>query len=190
MTEPTPEWEVQDVPIPDHSASKNLYDAPLEESSNGRTKSGPTRTGSLFRASRPAEKRAKATKSPPPENRPGQFIQPLEDLYTLIAVGVMPFKPAVSMTILGPAQEGGEKTVARNCAEAWDELAQKNESVRRALKTLTTAGVYGAIVMAHAPIAMAAMQGTEIEKRFNPAAAMEDMLRKQAEEDTEGTTGV
>lgn len=182
-----PDWAVpEDVVVPDHSASKDGWGG--EPSSNGR-KSEPTRTGSLFRASRTAEKRAKTTKSAPPENVPGQFVQPLEDFYNLIAVGVMPFKPAVSMVIMSPvdAENPTGKTVARNCAEAWDELAQKNESVRRALKTLTTAGVYGAIIMAHAPIAMAAMSGTEIEKRFNPAAAMEDMLRQEAERTDEDT---
>ncbi len=184
MTDLTPEWmQPEDTPIvPDHTASKDPYEVPVAQ--NGH-KSGPTRTGSILRATRPGEKRAKAPKGPPPENKPGQFVEPLTDFYNTVAIALMPFKPAVAMTIMTPAREDDTRTVAENCAIAWDEAAQKNESIRRALKTFTTIGVYGALFIAHAPIFMAGIQGTELEKRFNPAAAMEDMLRKEAEKDTD-----
>lgn len=115
-------------------------------------------------------------------NRPGQFIEPLETFYNTMAMVLMPFKPEVSMVIMSPAgpstEDGVEPpTVARNCAVAWDEAAQRSEVVRNFLDSFTTISVAGKLLAAHAPIALALMP-----PRFSPAQAMEDMLKRRAQE--------
>jgi hypothetical protein len=117
-------------------------------------------------------------------NKPGQFIEPLTDMYTGIAMVLMPFKPAVSMTIMSPVHEPTDEvpnpiTVAENCARAWDEAAQRSERVRLMLDGFLTVGVWGAVLTAHIPILLAAAPS------MNPATAMEAMLRRQQEQESD-----
>jgi hypothetical protein len=191
MTIPDPfdNLSFDDVPpvVPNHHASVPL-DAiadPFEKPKE------PTRTGGILKAMTGRTKEHKSTRttgrartSPPPENRPGQFVQPIEEFYTFLGIAAMPFKPAVAMTLLSPppgVEDPTAPTVAHNCAVAWDEVAQKNEAVRRALKTFTTVSVWGALITAHVPILMAAIDGTDLAKRFNPATGAEDFLKSQGE---------
>lgn len=120
-------------------------------------------------------------------NKPGQFVEPLTDFYTMAALTLMPFKPQVSFAILGPSRNLTEDeqenpdlaaqvpTVAENCARAWDEAAQRSERLRGMLDTFLTVGVLGTLVAAHTPIIMAVAGD-----RFNPAVAMEAMLKREA----------
>jgi hypothetical protein len=119
-------------------------------------------------------------------NKPGQFVEPLTDFYNTVALVLMPFKPEVSMTIIGPSRPQSDEevrkdiqppTVAENCARAWDEGAQRSESLRRVLDGFLTVGVVGTIIAAHTPIIMA-IAGDKL----NPAAAMEAMLRREAKD--------
>jgi hypothetical protein len=117
-------------------------------------------------------------------NKPGQFVQPVEDLYTMIAMGLMPFQPEISMTIMSPSKsvddlEEGERvedipTVGKACAIAWDQAAQRNESVRRVLDGLTGVGVWGTLIGAHMPLIMIGMRNTPMMRRYtNPAEEKE-----------------
>lgn len=118
-------------------------------------------------------------------NVPGQFIEPVEDFYNLMGMVAMPFDPEFSMTLMSPhkeatAEEPEPPTVAHRCAVAWDEAAQRSESVRRALDRFTTATVLGTLVAAHAPLLLVlAKNHTPFGARLDPAKAMEDMLRKR-----------
>lgn len=170
--------------VPNHRASEGTPQS-----------SEPSTAKQLFRRSQPREKARTTRTAPPPENVPGQFVQPLEDVYSTLAMAMFPFKPQVAMAIIGPAREPTEEelakrieppTVAHNCAVAWDEVAQKNESVRRVLKSMTTVGVWGGLFMAHAPILAAVMAETSMPNPFSPVSGAENLLREQAERNAEG----
>lgn len=138
-----------------------------------------------------AKPRARNVKSPRPRkvvpNVPGQFVGPLTELYTGAALLLMPFEPELSITLVsphrGPTEEDPKPvTTAERCAVAWDEAAQRNESVRRMLDGFLTVSVWGALIAAHAPLLMIlAKNHTKFGAKFDPAAAMEEMLRRQAE---------
>ncbi len=116
-------------------------------------------------ASSPREKRSE------PPSRPGEFVEPIEKLYTTVAVFAIPFDQQCASAILQVDQQekiiqfdGTEtdnpnygKSVARLCAESLDKAAQTNDSLRKVLRMLTTGGTWGAVVAAHAPIIMAVM---------------------------------
>lgn len=192
MTEP---WQEQ-TPEPLDLASLSITDAPAPEHivPNHWASSTVDKPEAKRRTVR--ERLMGATKTqprnvkPPKErkhvpNRPGQFVEPVENFYNTVAMVLMPFKPEVSMVIMSPAGPSTEDvpeppTVARNCAIAWDEAAQKSESVRNFLDSVMTVGIVGQLIAAHAPILIAAMPAS----KFNPAAAMEEMLRRRSEQGT------
>lgn len=64
-------------------------------------------------------------------------------LYASIAMPVMMFKPATGQAI-------AENT--ESCADAWMQLAEENDSVRRTLLMLIEGGAWGAVIAAHLPI--------------------------------------
>lgn len=111
------------------------------------------------RKSNPAGPRTiKARDSIP--NKPGQFVEPLQKMYAGLAFTLMPFDQEAAMVIMDNAEK---------CAVSLDEAAQKNESLRRILKSMTSVGVWGAVIAAHAPIAMVLL------KNHTPLfSAMED----------------
>lgn len=125
-------------------------------------------------------------------NVPGQFIEAVEDFYNLMGMVAMPFDPEFAMTMVSPHKEPTPEnpeppTVAHRCAVAWDEAAQRSESVRRMLDSFTTATVWGALAAAHAPLLLIlAKNHTPFGARLDPARAMEDMLRKRAAQEEEG----
>lgn len=80
---------------------------------------------------------------------PGAFVEPLTQLYAMLGVGLSPVSPKTAATIVAQAVP---------CAEAWDKAAQENEAIRKALESLTKTSVYGALIMAHAPIAISALR--------------------------------
>lgn len=127
-------------------------------------------------------------------NIPGQFIEPLTDLYNGLAFVAMPFKPSVSMALLAPSKKPTEDnptplTVAENCAKAWDEAAQRSESVRRFLDSMMTASVWGGLIAAHIPLAAALLEGSSLAEKMNPATAMDAYLRRLAEHSEEDSQG-
>jgi hypothetical protein len=195
----TPQWNdgTETSPV------ARLFDIPLEDSDGPHVRPNHHATvdGEVQEAPKPASPfRERFLKNKPPKdsvrdtrplkaqkvvpNKPGQFVEPLTDFYNTMALVAMPFKPEVSMAILGPCRPQTEDevakdvqppTVAENCARAWDEGAQRSESLRRVLDTFLTVGVVGTIIAAHTPIIMA-LAGDKL----NPAAAMEAMLRREA----------
>lgn len=126
-------------PVPDHRASRD------------------DRRRSIFNRSRrgaesPASQPPRAPRRTPRErnaipNRKGQFVKPLTNLYTM---GGMAFMMRGDGTCGTAVIENAAK-----CATALDELAYKNEAIRRALWTLTRTSDYGMVLAAHAPILLA-----------------------------------
>lgn len=184
---------VEDVPhrTPDHNATAgddmSTVDRPtLRGSKPGIFGQRTTKTGAPGARN---VKPGKEKRSVP--NKPGQFVERVHDLYMTVALFAMPFDAEISMYLMtktpdivkedGSTVEG--QSGAMRCAIAWDEAAQRNESVRRFLDGLLAASVWGALIAAHLPILFAiAKNHTPLGAKFDPAAAMEAMLRRQQEQ--------
>jgi hypothetical protein len=78
-------------------------------------------------------------------------------LYTFGAAGIMPFR-------MKTAQAMAES--AETCADAWVDLAKKNDSVRRVLLMLIEGGAIGALFAAHLPIIMTLLPETALSGMF------------------------
>jgi hypothetical protein len=97
--------------------------------------------------------------------RAGMFVEPVTQLYTLMGLGLSMVDKHDVTHIDDNGQEHVEHGVplcgqaivqnAHDIGTAWDNLAQKDERVRKALMTLTRASVWGEIVVAHTPLMMA-----------------------------------
>ena len=92
-------------------------------------------------ARRPARARAKAPVRPLEALR-----KDLVDLYTGLGLLAKPFLPLPALVLVKQSED---------CADAWVRAAEKNAAIRRALEGFSAASVYGALIMAHAPIAIA-----------------------------------
>ena len=78
--------------------------------------------------------------------RGGSLKTPLLKTYSAIGQTVFAFDQECGAAILQSAE---------SCAESLDILARQNEAVRKALEALTKTTVFGAVIAAHLPIAMA-----------------------------------
>lgn len=88
-----------------------------------------------------------------PASKPGEFVDDLERLYKMAAMGV-DFMDGMR----GNLDHNCGDTINDNAHEIavkWDELAQKDDSVRKMLRMLTQGSSWGGLMMAHAPIALA-----------------------------------
>jgi hypothetical protein len=106
-------------------------------------------------------------------------ITRIEDYYHMLAFALMPFKPEVAEAITAitmlPDDEGhlileGPKR-SRICAEAWYELAEQNDAVRRFILMLVESGAWSKLFAANAPILIAALPDdalTRLAGRFMP----------------------
>ena len=156
---------VERVSIPDPEAAAptgGLFeelsaaaDAASTAPDQGTPESAGSRGERLARAARgrkePASKTARvktATTVREPASKPGEFVEALTPIYTAIGVAVS-FRDRDG--ICGPAIVSN----AEKCAIAWDELAQKDPAVRRALRTMTRGSAWGAVIAAHGGIALA-----------------------------------
>ncbi len=147
-------------------------------------------TGRLFgrgrdRAREPRATRVKASK-PAPAYQPGAVYESALKLYGGFGLVMMPIRPAVAMTVLGPAKAPTEDnptpiSVAENCAQAWEDAAKVYPWVRKFFEVGTNAALIAALLTAHLPIAMAFLEGTELGAKLNPAEAMERFLREREE---------
>lgn len=98
-------------------------------------------------------------KKPMPSMAPSALRQGLIDFYQGVAIVAMPFKPQLAMSISAQAEA---------CADAWIELSKTNPAIKRFLIGLVTTSATGALIMAHAPILIAAAMA------FVPAFAERD----------------
>jgi hypothetical protein len=78
--------------------------------------------------------------------RKGQYIEPLMQLYTTLGTVVFTFDNVCGEAVIVSAE---------NCAKSLDELAYTNDSVNRALFSLTQTSASAAVLIAHMPILMA-----------------------------------
>lgn len=136
---------IEDAPVPNTGASKPRRSVPGLDGLLGRTPPGDE-------SPRQAAARAKARSAKPPlppeVKKPGYFKEPIAQLYGWVAMGLMPIDPVCA---------NGLMESAVTAAEMWDELAQKNDTVRRMLYSLTKTTLMGQLVAAHAPLLGAIM---------------------------------
>lgn len=133
-----------------------------------------------------APRATKAPPKPPPPYQPGKVRDAVLEMYGGVAFFVMPFKPAVSMTMLGPAKPVTEEnpeppSVIENCADAWEAAAKQYPFVRKMMEGGIGFAVVAGLLLAHAPILAAVVEGTPIAEKLSPASAMEAYLKRTAE---------
>lgn len=88
--------------------------------------------------------RGRPSKAP---SRPLEALRKdLVDLYAGMGLLAKPFLPLPALVLVKQAED---------CADAWVRAAEVNPVIRRVLEGFSTASVYGALIMAHAPIAVA-----------------------------------
>lgn len=79
------------------------------------------------------------------KGRQSQLQRELANMYSLAGVAVFQFNPPLAQTILAQADP---------CAESLYKLAQQNPKIKRALESLTQTSAWGAVIIAHLPIAI------------------------------------
>jgi hypothetical protein len=147
-------------PIPDHTAS---MDEPAPGAPSGDKPKRRLLPGAGSRDSGPRESRRQTgpreRKPLPPIPRNG-FAPEVTKMYVTMAMVMMPFDVEFASKLTEIAEPAGE---------AWDELARKNEVVRRVLVSLLETGAWGKLTMAHAPLfalAWARMTGESVRVSF------------------------
>lgn len=172
-----PDLEVTptDFVKPDHTVHTDSTVERVKERLGGRAKLGPNRV---------KQDPPKLPREKEPPSKPGEFVEPIESFYTLVGAGLFPFDPHCATVLLEEDRtaqviDGHEvrgknygKTRARICAETLDEAAQKSENLRRVLRLLTTGGVWGAVIAAHAPIVLAVMSHHTPMMKTSPLSSL------------------
>lgn len=173
---------VETVPLPEHpipnyrasedgSAPSDDPTSPAPERKRRRIIGGaptPPRAGS--RDSLPRSQRAPKEKKPLPPIPPKGFAPAVEKMYGTIALAVMPLDMELASAIM---------TVAPEAAAAWDELARRNDAVRRILVAMMQTTAAGALFAAHMPIILLFVQRAMGD---NPRVSMlAGLLGQQAE---------
>jgi hypothetical protein len=145
-------------PVPDHTAS---MDEPAPETPTGTKRRLLPGAGSRDSGTRDSRRTTgpRERKPLPPIPRNG-FAPDVTKFYMTMAMVTMPFDVELASKITEVAEPAGQ---------AWDELARKNDVVRRALVALIETGAWGNLTMAHAPLfalAWARMTGESVRVTF------------------------
>jgi len=140
-------------PVPDHTKSNDTR--PLPPPVTPSAKKGEKDKGNPIRnlGTNMPSKRARQLTD---EDR-----QAIIEYYSYIGMSLMLFKPELGETI-------GKR--ADKCADAWMELAKKNDSVRRALLAMMEGSAWSAVIAAHLPILLAAIPDRAVAN--NPLLGM------------------
>lgn len=70
----------------------------------------------------------------------------IESLYIMMSMGLMPFRPDVAQALAN---------IAEPAAQAWFDLANENDAVRRTILMLIEGGAWGKLFAAHTPLFIA-----------------------------------
>lgn len=79
------------------------------------------------------------------KGRQSTLQKELANMYALAGVAVFQFNPPLAQTIIAQSDP---------CAESLYKLAQQNPTIKRALESLTQTSAWGAVIIAHLPIAI------------------------------------
>lgn len=129
------------------------------------------------------------TQSTPP-NRPGKYVETVEQFYGVIGMAAMPFAPKLTETIfdefkLNENDDDEEpKSRAHHLGVAWDEYAQTNPSVRRFLDKMSGTSPMAKIVLLHAPLVATAASELGL---FSQVGKLMNKFRENRNKSTEET---
>jgi hypothetical protein len=119
----------------------------------GRRATSPPRSAAPPRASSPApgapltpDEARRFVKDDTEHYRPGLLVKPLQDLYAAAGTVTLPFNAPVGTALLQNAE---------TCAISLDNAAKQDPRIRKALMSLVKTSVWGPVIAAHMPIAMA-----------------------------------
>lgn len=112
-----------------------------------------------------------------PRNGPrplrAEDTQRIVEYYDMLAWAMQMYKPAVAKAIRDDVRIGEEDdenatsiSRAQYCADAWTELAKENDSVRRAILFMVETGAWSKVMMANAPILIAALPDDVLSRLF------------------------
>lgn len=149
MTDPTPIPEMPDLPLqpsaatfgPDHT--KSTEDSEPKPIPKINQKNPPRSTKSVFSNLGQNKKARSGVRKLDEKDR-----EKIASLYVFAAMPLQAFKPKVAAAMAAGADK---------CADAWMELAQENDTVRRSILMLIEGGVWGKVFIAHTPILLAAL---------------------------------
>lgn len=144
MSEPAIDFS--DIIPEDLAPGDDSFTVPDASASRDERRSFASYIGKQKEKTEERTRRGRKPRKPVSRAKKGAFTEHLEGLYALAGTAVFMRDQHCGTVIL----ENAEK-----CAEALDELAYQNESVRRVLDALVTTSAFGAVVMAHAPIIVA-----------------------------------
>lgn len=96
-----------------------------------------------------AQKPPKEPKPTPPKDRPGALVKPIQDMYASIGMAVFAIDQQCGRAVLENAE---------GCAVALDKAARENPAIRRVIHRMIETSVMGAVIAAHAPIAISIAQ--------------------------------
>lgn len=99
------------------------------------------------------------TRKKEPVKRKDEFVDPLMQMYTMAGGSMLMLAKATNRENLTPVAQS-VISQAESCARAWDDLADKDESVRHALRLLCRGGAWGGVIAAHAPIILASISAS------------------------------
>ncbi len=125
-------------PSDDEPPEGSAPDAPADTGSESGIGSSTASDG----ASRRGPGRPRRAPSKPLEALRADLVQ----LYTGMGLVLKPMLPLPALVLVKQSEA---------CADAWVRAAEVNPVIRRALEGFSQASVYGALLMAHAPIALA-----------------------------------
>jgi hypothetical protein len=161
--EPTPDYAANVAPSdttpedfgPDHTAAENS--SPFENLTgkarpNPRRGRPPRSTADAF-GKLGTNKKARS----PVRKLSASDREKIVSLYTFGAMGLMTVRPKAATAMANSAE---------NCADAWVELADQNDNVRRALLAIIEGGVWGKIFAAHMPILLALLPENSLPPMF------------------------
>lgn len=174
MTDPTPIPEMPELPLqpsgafgPDHSKS-TPDDVPFADKLPPKVnqKNPPRSTKSAFASLGQNKKARSGVRKLDEKDR-----EKIASLYVFAAMPLQAFKPKVAAAMAQSADK---------CADAWMELAQENDTVRRTILMLIEGGVWGKVFIAHTPILIAALPDNIMPPMFRGV----DLNSMLGEEDT------
>lgn len=142
--------ETGPINLPPGDPDVNVDDYKIPEQGVPPREGFMTRARSRKAAPKPAAKKASERV---PASKPGEFVEPLTQMYTMIGMGTVALDVRA-----GHEDHNCGPTIVENAekiAQSWDELAQKNDNVRKALRTMLQGSAWAGVIGAHLPIAMA-----------------------------------
>lgn len=135
----------------------------------------------------PGAAKAKAPVLPMPST--GIIAKGVNKLYRRAGKIVRAMDADIGEAIIQSARNTGDDGEDDSVGAAWEELAKTNPRIRRFLLKCLEGGAWGALLMAHAPIAMAILLKPGV-MRFIPFSALLESLAEPDDDQDQGDGGL